>query len=83
MGHLLLSQNYDVKVSEVQYKILKTLQNEPKMTLVELGSMLGLSRSGIKYNIDILQTNGLLQRKGSKKDGYWFVVISNFSIKKK
>lgn len=74
---------HGVKVSEVQYKILKTLQNEPKMTLVELGSMLGLSRSGIKYNIDILQTNGLLQRKGSKKDGYWFVVISNFSIKKK
>lgn len=74
---------HGVKVSEVQYKILKTLQNEPKMSVSDLIGQTGLSRSGVRYNLELLCQMGCLIHRGPDKGGYWFVQISNFSMKSK
>lgn len=57
-----------------QEKILSLLRENPSITQTEMASKLGVTRDGISYNIRILKENGIIQRKGSTKKGYWVIL---------
>ena len=60
------------KISTRQ-RILMALAASPDITTAELAEKMGLSRSGVMKHIRQLQTNGLLKRIGSARNGHWEV----------
>ena len=54
-------------------KILDIITNNPKITQTELAEMTGLTRRGIEWNLSKLKEQGLIERIGSPKGGYWKV----------
>ena len=55
-------------------RILEMLRERPKITIAELIEETGLSRNGVKWNIDKLKAAGLVRRVGPAKGGCWEVV---------
>ncbi|MGX8713369.1 MAG: winged helix-turn-helix domain-containing protein [bacterium] len=55
-------------------KIIRAMKENPKITVKELTSLVGLSRRGVEKNIKILQEKGLLCRVGPDKGGHWEVI---------
>ncbi|MDR1022920.1 MAG: putative DNA binding domain-containing protein [Prevotellaceae bacterium] len=60
-----------VTVEKTVEKILELLQNNPYTTQEELVKSTGLTRRGVEWNISQLKANGLLERIGPDKGGYW------------
>ena len=54
-------------------KIVEVMCENPNITIAELVSELGMSRSGISKQIAKLKADGVIEREGSDKRGYWVV----------
>jgi len=65
-----ISEYIEVKENTVE-KVLNALQNNPKTTQADLVKITGLSRRGIEWNIAKLKADGLIERIGGDKGGYW------------
>ena len=52
-------------------KILEAIRTNPNITTIGLIEATGLTASGVEKNIRILKQQGLLERIGSRKSGYW------------
>ena len=57
-----------------QETILHILMENPKTNRKELAEIIGLSEDGIKKQLAKLKKEGLLERIGSTKAGYWKVI---------
>jgi len=57
-------------------KIIEILIKNPKITIKEIQKETGLSRRGVEYNIDRLKKEGILNRIGPDKGGYWKIKSS-------
>ena len=68
------AKDKEAKDKEAKDKILELLRRNPKMTAVELGLILNLSRSGIEWNLRKLKKEGFLIRAKGKKLGHWEVL---------
>ena len=55
-------------------KILKLIESNPQITVKELTTLIGLSRSGVEKNIKKLQSQNILRRVGPDKGGHWEIV---------
>ncbi|MBR5744356.1 MAG: putative DNA binding domain-containing protein [Muribaculaceae bacterium] len=62
-----------MRLSIAQREILNLLASNPSLTQKELVKEVGISLSGIKYNLSQLVKYGLLTRMGGKKSGHWVV----------
>jgi ATP-dependent DNA helicase RecG len=64
-----------VKMSvKTSVKILEQMKANPKITMPELASILGVTKRSIERNIQKLQKENLLKRLGADKGGKWQVV---------
>ena len=54
-------------------KILDEMRNNPNITQEQLVQIIGIKITAIENNIRFLKENGYIERKGSKKTGYWEV----------
>jgi ATP-dependent DNA helicase RecG len=53
-------------------KIIKLIKNNPRITRKELAEQIGnITEDGIKYHLNNLKKQGVLQRVGPDKGGYW------------
>lgn len=52
-------------------KIIHLLKDNPEMTRVDLAEACGLTVSRIEKIISQLKKEGILERVGSRKEGYW------------
>jgi len=52
-------------------KIVELMRKNPSITIAELVSELGMSRSGISKQIAKLKADGVIEREGSDKSGQW------------
>lgn len=64
----------DLKVTENQSKILKSINENPNITTKELSKIIGISDRKIKENIKKLKNAGFLLRIGPAKGGYWKIL---------
>ncbi|MCF7887650.1 MAG: helix-turn-helix domain-containing protein [Candidatus Omnitrophica bacterium] len=63
------------KTTQKQRDILVYLSKHPKAGREEIaGNVKGISESGVKYNLRVLQDKKLLKRIGSARGGHWQVV---------
>lgn len=58
-------------LSESQRKVAEYLKENPNSTLSEVSEKTSLSLSGVKKIVAKLQELAIIERVGSKKDGYW------------
>ena len=72
-------ENIFERLTTNQINVLKFLQDKPKSTQIEIAEELNISIAGVKKIILRLQELELLDREGSKKNGYWVVKIYNNS----
>lgn len=62
---------YSVKYSVNRFSILCIMNLYPRVTRKELVKILNLSISAIDKNISWLREEGLIERKGADRNGYW------------
>jgi predicted HTH transcriptional regulator len=61
--------------NETTINILKKMVENPKVTIVELAKLLGLSENAIQKQLKNLQEKGYLQRNGKTRGGSWQVLL--------
>ncbi len=67
---LKLSQNYP----ETILKILELLGSHPYISSSEMAAKVGLTKEGIKYNLNALKKNKVIKRVGPARGGHWEVL---------
>ena len=55
-------------------KILELIQQDNKITKVRLAELCGISYDGIKWQIDNMQTKGIIRRVGGDNGGHWEIM---------
>lgn len=69
-----MGQKTAQKTTQKQEAILSYLKEHPEAGRAEMAQNIeGITASGIKYNLKVLQEKGFLKRIGSDKGGYWEV----------
>lgn len=63
--------NHNIKLNQTSLAILNLIENNKYITQEQMIKELNLSRTAITKNIDSLKENGVLERVGSNKTGYW------------
>ena len=74
--HLGLSEKTSEKTSEkmsekTSEKILQAIRENEKVTISELSGLIGVTTRSIERNIKKLQEDGVLERVGPARGGYW------------
>jgi ATP-dependent DNA helicase RecG len=68
---VLYKNHVEETVEKTVEKILGLIAGNPQITQAELAEMTGLTRRGIEWNLSRLKDQGLLERVGPDKGGYW------------
>lgn len=66
--------NENVKLNPTRTLIIKEMRNNPNITHEQLMKLVGVGRTAIQNNISYLRKNGLIERVGSNKNGWWKVL---------
>ncbi|MCD8054098.1 MAG: putative DNA binding domain-containing protein [Lachnospiraceae bacterium] len=64
---------YTIKLNPTRQRILEEMRNNPNVTGEQLALMIGIKKTAIENNISFLKKNGLVERMGSRKNGWWNV----------
>ncbi|MBN1183694.1 MAG: putative DNA binding domain-containing protein [Bacteroidales bacterium] len=63
----------DFKLNESSEKVVNLIRNNSYITASELAISIGITSRAIEKIIGSLKESGLLERKGSRKGGYWVI----------
>jgi ATP-dependent DNA helicase RecG len=61
--------------SDTTKEILYNMQQNEKITIVELVKKIGVSRESIKRGIKKLKDTNFIEREGSDKEGRWVILV--------
>ena len=60
------------RISKIAIEILNIIEGNSLVTVEEIANKIpDITTRGIRYHIDKLKGSGILERKGSKRNGYW------------
>lgn len=63
-----------VTLEFTQDRILYLIKENPKITQVMMAKELGFARSTISANIQKMKEQGIIERIGSDRNGYWKII---------
>lgn len=69
-----LNVGLNVRLSDTQKGMIDLLKDNPKLNAQEIAVLLSKSKKTIERNFIELQKNNIIERAGSKRDGYWIVI---------
>lgn len=58
-------------VTDKEWEILMLLEEDPGYTIPQLAERLGISRKTVAARMKRLKENGIIERIGSDRRGYW------------
>ena len=61
------------KGKEIVKQILKQITKNAEVTVAELAKILSTTEKTIRYHMDKLREEGIIERKGSTKTGKWII----------
>ena len=61
------------QANDRRIKLVDIIRTNTKVSVFELAKLTGMSRRTISRDINILKSQGKLQRVGSNKNGYWII----------
>lgn len=64
----------EIKFTNTEKDLIKLMENNPTITILEMAEKSGLSRSGVQYVLNSLKTKGKVRREGSQKSGKWIIL---------
>lgn len=70
-------RNVDTNIqimSETQENIVKLIKENNKITQLEISKRLGINKTTVMRNLNILKEKNIIQRSGSTKNGKWEIV---------
>ena len=67
--------NATVKLSKTQKRILPIIQENKYATYEEIAKQLDIERTTVWRNLDAMKKNGVVNRIGGDKNGYWEVLL--------
>ena len=62
------------RLTPSRINILCEIRNNPNITKKQLQEKLGLGKSTVDLGIKALRENGIIERIGSNKTGYWKII---------
>lgn len=68
-----LNETLKIELSEIERVVLSKIDARNVITKKELSKQIEWSEASVKRAIDSLKEKGILERKGSKKAGYWHI----------
>ena len=72
---VIVNDNANAKTStKTSTKIMDAIMENPNISLDELSDKMGISRSGVRWNIEKLKREGRIKREGGRKNGRWIVI---------
>ncbi len=48
--------------------------NSPNLTRKQIAKQIGISENGVKYQLNKMKNDGVIERKGSDRSGYWEIL---------
>ncbi len=63
------------KLNSSQQKIVDAMRDDPNVTHEKLMVIAGIGKTAVQNNVSYLRKNGIIERIGSNKNGYWRVMI--------
>lgn len=63
----------NVGLNETQMKIVELMMQDKRITMPRISETIGISKRNIEANISDLKKKGIVERIGSRKNGYWEV----------
>jgi len=61
-------------LNQTQEQIIILINKNPKITIDDMASAIGITKRNIEKNIKILKDDGILLRIGGKKEGHWQII---------
>lgn len=65
------AEDNNIELSETQRNIIKLIKENNRITQVEMSKLLGVNKTTITRNLNILKENNYIERIGSDKKGIW------------
>ena len=65
----------DKRLNPSQQKIVDAMRDDPNVTHEKLMVITGIGKTAVQNNVSYLRKNGIIERVGSNKNGYWKVLI--------
>ena len=59
--------------AEMADKIVKIMKEQPAITVKKIAEQLGLSVSGVRYHINKMKKDGIVEHIGASKKGIWLI----------
>ena len=66
--------NVGIKMTKTESLVLQLLVGKPDITSDEIAEQLKVTRRTVERNLESLKKKGIIERIGSKKDGYWKII---------
>lgn len=63
----------NIGLNETQKKIIELMRQDSRITIPRISEIIGISKRNIEANISDLKKKGIVERIGSRKNGYWEV----------
>jgi ATP-dependent DNA helicase RecG len=64
----------DEKISDIQKKILLSIEAEPNITQEKLASQLNVHKRTIIRHMNVLESYQLIKRVGDNRTGHWEII---------
>ena len=61
-------------LTETQQQIIRLIKENNKITREEIANKIGITKSGVQYNLNILKKNNYIRRVGRTYKGYWEIL---------
>lgn len=68
------SKSLPKNLNLTQYKIMEMIQENPKVTQVDMTDEIGISKRAVQKSIKEMVDKGIIQRVGAARGGYWKVL---------
>ena len=69
----LLKTTQKTKFNDNQKQIINLIEKNPSITRREIAKIINITEDGVKYNINKLKTNKIIERVGPVNGGYWII----------
>lgn len=69
-----VNSNVNYTLSETQEKIVDLIKENNRITQIEISMKLGIDKSTVTRNLDILKRQNIVRRTGSTKNGQWEIL---------
>ncbi len=62
-----------IDLSEAQLAILSLIENNNKITIIEISGILDINTSAVQRNVEYLKDTEILKREGGRYGGKWII----------